>query len=156
MKLKPVAPFAGSSDLMNALAFFADSPGVKRALVVFPNDLPPARWPACSARMGYDVDIATNGRQANLLATSNGDYELALLSSRIDKPPVWVLIQQLRHDPQCPIADRLYGRGCRRRYRADAYSGRRRSPGRGIRPAAHAGRDEVSNRSIGRAPASTK
>ena len=100
MKLKPAAPFAGSSDLMNALAFFADSPGVKRALVVFPNEITASTLAGMLRGLGYDVDIATNGRQANLLATSNGDYELALLSSRIDKPPVWVLIQQLRHDPR--------------------------------------------------------
>ena len=100
MKLKPTAPFAGSSDLMNALAFFADSPGMKRALVVFPNDTTATKLAGMLRGLGYDVDIATNGRQANLQAISNGDYELALLSSRIDKPPVWVLIQQLRHDPR--------------------------------------------------------
>jgi CheY-like chemotaxis protein len=100
MKLTPIAPFAGSSDLMNALAFFADSPGVKRALVVFPNDITASNLAGMLRGLGYDVDIAINGRQANLLATSTGDYELALLSSRIDKPPVWVLIQQLRHDPR--------------------------------------------------------
>jgi len=50
--------------------------------------------------MGYDVDIATNGRQAYLQAISSGDYELLMLSSRLDRPPVWVTLDLLRDDPR--------------------------------------------------------
>ena len=99
MKLKPAAGFAGSSDFMAALAFFADSPGVKRALVAFPNVAVAGQMAGILTGLGYDVDIATNSRQAFLRAISSGDYEIVLLSSRLDHPPVWVVLPELRHNP---------------------------------------------------------
>jgi DNA-binding response OmpR family regulator len=99
VKLKPTAAFAGSSDLMSALAFFADSPGEKRALVAFPNAAVAGQLAAMLTGMGFEVDIATNSRQAFLEGISSGDYELILLSSRLDHPPVWVVLPELRHNP---------------------------------------------------------
>jgi len=107
MKLKPASGFAGSSDLMAALAFFADSPGEKRALVGHPNAAIGGQLAATLAGMGYVADSVTNSRQAYLQATANGDYELVLLSGPLDRPPVWVLTQELRRDPRTaglPIA----------------------------------------------------
>jgi DNA-binding response OmpR family regulator len=107
MKLKPASGFAGSSDLMAALAFFADSPGEKRALVGHPNAVIGAQLAAMLAAMGYEADSVTNSRQAYLHATAGGDYELVLLSGPLDRPPVWVLTQELRRDPRTaglPIA----------------------------------------------------
>ncbi|HEY2826283.1 MAG TPA: hypothetical protein VGJ04_01680 [Pirellulales bacterium] len=99
MKLKPAAGFAGSSDLLAALAFFADSPGVKRALVAFPNEAVAGQLAGMLTGLGYEVDIATNSRQAFLEGISSGDYEVILLSSRLDHPPVWVVLPELRHNP---------------------------------------------------------
>ena len=107
VKLKPTGAFAGSSDLMSALAFLADSPGVKRALVAFPNAAVAGQLAAMLTEMGYEVDIATNSRQAFLDGISSGDYELVLLSSRLDHPPVWVILPELRHNPntaRTPVA----------------------------------------------------
>jgi len=107
MKLKPASGFAGSSDLMAALAFFADSPGQKRALVGYPNAAIGNQLAAMLAGLGYEADAVTNSRQAYLQATSCGDYELVLLSGPLDRPPVWVLTQELRRDPHTaglPIA----------------------------------------------------
>ncbi|HZZ28091.1 MAG TPA: hypothetical protein VFE46_08820 [Pirellulales bacterium] len=100
MKLKPTAPFAGSSQVLEALAFFADSPGNKRALVAYPNMVVAGQLAAMLAGLGYEVDLAANGRQAYLQAISSGDYELLVLSSRLDHPPLWVTLDLLRDDPR--------------------------------------------------------
>ncbi len=100
MKLDPKSGFNGSSDLVNALAFFAGTSNTKRALVAFPNDAVATQLGGMLATMGYDADIATNGRNAFFKALASGDYELVLLSSRIDRPPVWVVLQEMRHDPR--------------------------------------------------------
>ena len=99
MKLKPTSGFAGSSELVSSLVFLADSPGVKRALIAHPNAITASQLAALVAGLGYEVETAGSGRQAYLEATSSGDYELILLSGRLDKVPVWVLVQQLRRDP---------------------------------------------------------
>ena len=100
MKLDPKSGFNGSSDLVNVLAFIAGTSGTKRALVAFPNDAVATQLGGMLATMGYDADIATNGRNAFLKALASSDYELVLLSSRIDRPPVWVVLQEMRHDPR--------------------------------------------------------
>jgi CheY-like chemotaxis protein len=92
---------------MAALAFFADSPGQKRALVGHPNAAIGTQLAAMLAGLGYEADAVTNSRKAYLQATSCGDYELVLLSGPLDRPPVWVLTQELRRDPRTaglPIA----------------------------------------------------
>ncbi len=99
MKLKPTQQFAGSSDLLEALAFFADSPGIRRAVVAFPTERISAQLATLLGTLGFQVDIVSNGHRAYLQALSSGDYELMLLSGRIDHPPVWVTLQQLRHEP---------------------------------------------------------
>ncbi len=100
MKLDPKAGFNGSSDLVNVLAWIAGTSNTRRALVAFPNEAVATQLGAMLATMGYDADIATNGRNAFLKALASSDYELALLSSRIDRPPVWVVLQEMRHDPR--------------------------------------------------------
>src|SRR5262249_28785214 len=83
-----------------ALAFFADSPGVKRALVAHPNTAMAGQLAAMLAELGYEADTVTNSRQAYLDAIASGDYELVLLSGRLDRPPGWVLLQELRREPR--------------------------------------------------------
>ncbi len=99
MKFKPTEQFAGSSDMLTALVFFADSPGIRRAVVAFPNELIAGQLVTMLGTLGYEVDTATNGRRAFLQSISSGDYELILLSGQLDHPPVWVTLQQLRHEP---------------------------------------------------------
>jgi CheY-like chemotaxis protein len=85
--------------LLAALAYFADSPGIRRAVVAFPNDMIAGNLAAMLSGLGYEVDTVGNGRRAYLQALTSGDYELILLSGRLDHPPVWVTLQQLRHEP---------------------------------------------------------
>jgi DNA-binding response OmpR family regulator len=100
MKWKPKSGFAGSSDLINTLAWFGGSPGEKRALVAFPNEEIAGELASMLVALGYEVDTATNGRTAYLQLLSSGDYELALLSARLDHPPLAVLLQELRRSPR--------------------------------------------------------
>jgi CheY-like chemotaxis protein len=100
MKLGPKSGFAGSGDLLSTLAFIAGSSGTKKALVAFPNEAVATQLASILEAIGYDAVIATNGRNAYLDAINSSDFELALLSGRIDRPPVWVLLQQFRHDPR--------------------------------------------------------
>ncbi|HEY2880792.1 MAG TPA: hypothetical protein VGJ15_00110, partial [Pirellulales bacterium] len=105
--LKPASGFAGSSDLLNTLAVLANSPGVKRALVVHPNTVATGQMATLLGGLGYETDQASQSRDALSKAIASGDYELVLLSSRLNTPPVWVALQQFRHDPRTawlPIA----------------------------------------------------
>lgn len=100
MKWRPEASFAGSSDLIEALAWFAGSPGAKRALVAYPNEAIASELESMLVALDYEVDLVTNGRNAYLQALASGDYELALLSGRLDHPPLSVLLQELRRSPR--------------------------------------------------------
>jgi CheY-like chemotaxis protein len=96
--LKPQRPFAGSSYVLQTLDFFASSSGMRRALLAGANveDLRKI-VPALSAA-GLQTDTAVNGREAMQMAVSSPDYELAMIDAGIDRPPINLLLQQLRHD----------------------------------------------------------
>ncbi len=98
MNLKPTEPFAGSSHVVDGLGFFASSYGVPRVLVVHPRSEEAQKLAGLAAGLGYDADIATNGRKAFELATSSPDYEFALIHSALDRPRVDELVAQLRRD----------------------------------------------------------
>ena len=98
MKLKPSAPFAGSSHVTAGLAFFASTYGGPRVLVVHPNSSEAQRIAGLAAALGYSADIATNGRRAFELAVTSSDYEFVLIHSAIDRPRVDELVAQLRRD----------------------------------------------------------
>lgn len=98
MKLKPIEPFAGSSQVADGLGFFASSYGLPRALVVHPRSEEAQKVAGLATTLGYDADIATNGRRAFELATSNSDYEFIFIHSAIQRPAVDELLAQLRRD----------------------------------------------------------
>jgi hypothetical protein len=99
--LKPQRPFAGSSYLVQTLAYFASTSGARKTLLAGANveDLRKI-VPALSAA-GLQTDTAANGREVLLLAASSPDYELALIDTGIDQPPINLLLQQLRHENRC-------------------------------------------------------
>jgi HEAT repeat protein len=98
MKLTPTVPFAGSSHVADGLGFFASAYGVPRALVVHPRSEDAQKVAGLAAGLGYDADIATNGRRAFELATSTSDLEFIFIHSAIDRPSVDELVAQLRRD----------------------------------------------------------
>jgi hypothetical protein len=96
--LKPQRPFPGSSYVLQTLGYFASSSGMRRALLAGTNveDLR-KMVPALSAA-GFQSDTAVNGREVMQMAVSSPDYELAMIDTGIDRPPINLLLQQLRHD----------------------------------------------------------
>jgi CheY-like chemotaxis protein len=98
MKLKPSEPFAGSSWVTEGLGFFAGSYGSPRILIAHPLSAEAGTLAGLAAAMGYEADVATNGREAYELAVKSPDYELVLIHSAIDRPPLDELLAQLRRD----------------------------------------------------------
>jgi CheY-like chemotaxis protein len=97
-RLRPEMPFPGSSAVSDGLKFFAHTSGARRALVVDPRSLAASQVAGWLAPLGYDADIATNGRTAYAMATASPDYELALIHVAIDRPRADFLLRQLRAD----------------------------------------------------------
>ncbi len=98
MHLKPSQPFAGSSQVTDALGYFASSYGTARILIVHPLADEAQKLAGLAAGLGYEADVATNGRQGFELAVHSPDYELALVHSRIERPSIDEFLTQLRRD----------------------------------------------------------
>ncbi len=98
VRLQPLRAFAGSSYIPQSLGFFAASGGVRRALVAGPSTETSRQLGGRLAAVGFEVDTAVTGRRLIRLAAASPDYELALIDASIDRPPVDLLLQQLRHD----------------------------------------------------------
>lgn len=105
-RLRPDVPFPGSSAVSDSLKFFAHTTGARRALIVDPRSGNAAHVAGMLTGLGYQADIATNGRDAYAMATSSPDYEFALIHVAIDRPRADFLLRQLRADSrtaQLPI-----------------------------------------------------
>jgi len=98
IRLQPARPFPGSSYIPESLGFFAASGGTRRALVAGPNTEDSRRLAGLLAGMGLEVDTAATGRELMGLAIASPDYELALIDAAIDRPPIDLLLKQLRRD----------------------------------------------------------
>jgi CheY-like chemotaxis protein len=96
--IKPTEPFAGASAVGEGLAYFAKTLGMRRALVVDPRSEAAQQVASHLSGLGYDTEIATNGRKGFELATGSADFELAILHMAIDRPRIDDLLLQLRKD----------------------------------------------------------
>jgi CheY-like chemotaxis protein len=106
VQLGPRAPFAGLSHLKATLVHFATSAGERRALLGFPNGETAQQLAGMVNATGLSTKTATNGRELLLEATKSAAYELILVSSRIDRGPLYQVVQDLRRHPhtlQTPI-----------------------------------------------------
>jgi CheY-like chemotaxis protein len=107
LKLDPSRPFPGSSVVPEALGYFTSTARTRRALVADPRAGEGQRVVGMLDSLGYDVDLARNGRQLLASATQSADVELALIRMTIDRPPVREILYRLRRDPRTarlPIA----------------------------------------------------
>jgi HEAT repeat protein len=100
MKLAPTEPYPGSSHVADGLGFFARSYGTPRVLVAHPNSAEAQTMAGLAATLGYETDIATNGRDAFELAVRSPDYDFVLLHQAIDSPGIDHLVAQFRRDPR--------------------------------------------------------
>lgn len=98
LALRPTRPFPGSSFVTEALEFFVSSKGARRILVADASVAEARRLTGYLAALGYQLDTATTGREALLVAMESPDYELVLVDTGLDQPTVGFVIQQLRHD----------------------------------------------------------
>jgi len=98
VKLEPKRPFAGSSYVVPALAFFAGTSGSPRAIVAGPSMEKVRELVGELARQGFEVSAATTGGEMIEMATSSPDYELALVDPTIGDPTAYLLLQRLRRD----------------------------------------------------------
>lgn len=96
--MEPTGPYAGSSYLPKALAYFLRSVGTPRALVVHPRVDRAQTLVGLLAQLGFEADSAVHSSQALIQARRHPDYEFVLLSDAVDRPPVGDFIQQLRRD----------------------------------------------------------
>ncbi|MEX2112079.1 MAG: hypothetical protein WD845_02785, partial [Pirellulales bacterium] len=100
MKLAPAQPYPGSSRVADGLGFFASSYGVPRVLVAHPNSAQAQTMAGLATTLGYETDIATNGRDAFELAVRSPDYDFALIHAAIERPAIDHLVAQFRRDPR--------------------------------------------------------
>ena len=98
LALRPTEPFPGCSFVPAALGFFASSSGSRRIMVADASLIEARRLSAFLAALGYHLDTATNGREALRVAMESADFELVLVDTGLDQPPVDFFVQQLRRD----------------------------------------------------------
>ncbi len=118
VRLQPAKPFPGSSHVLDSLAFFAATGGTRRALMAGSNLEGVGTLQGTLGQAGYDFDMAPTGRELLGLVISSPDYELAFIDVGIDRPPIDLLVQQIRRDSRCATLrlgliarDGLYTRG---------------------------------------------
>ena len=98
ISLKPTKAFAGSSYLIESLAFLAASSGRRCVVVGGPKSEDAMRFAGGLAQEGYAIDVATSGQDFLRLAFNLPDYEFALIDVGIDHPTADVIVQRLRQD----------------------------------------------------------
>jgi len=96
--LKPQTPFAGSSYVLESLAYLAATTGGRRALVVTPSADVLQEWIGVLKFRNIDSDSAASGREALRLALRCPDYELAVIDMATQGPPAEEIVQQLHRD----------------------------------------------------------
>jgi CheY-like chemotaxis protein len=106
LKLASQTRFPGASAITDDLRFFAGTSGTPRVLIGHPRSEQAQALAGLLAGLGYDVDIATNGRQTLALATESPDYDFVLLHFNLAGPQIDEMLTALRRDPctrQLPI-----------------------------------------------------
>jgi hypothetical protein len=99
MAWDPQWPFAGSSYLPEALAYFARSSGSRRVLIGHPRTVQAQTLVGMLNELGFRADTAATGRDVLRAAVEDPDYEFVLLSDALDHPRAEEVIQQFRRQP---------------------------------------------------------
>jgi CheY-like chemotaxis protein len=98
IKLKPEKPFPGSSNVTQALAFFAAGTGQRHAMVAGPNLSNIPKLVSGLSAAGFKVDTANTGKEAMQRLLASPDYEIAMIDAGISLPDINQLLQQIRRD----------------------------------------------------------
>jgi CheY-like chemotaxis protein len=98
MRLQPARPYPGSSYLPESLGYFAASSGARRVLVASPHTETAMQMAGSLTTAGYQIDVATSGRELVRMAMASPDYEFVLIDMWTYEPTPDFVVQQLRHD----------------------------------------------------------
>ncbi len=99
-KLNSPTSFAGASYVPETLGFLAGTVGSQRVLIVDPRTEQAGNLGGLFEQAGYEVDLASTGKQGIALALKQPDYEMVLLGDGVDQPDLNATWQQLRKDPR--------------------------------------------------------
>jgi CheY-like chemotaxis protein len=100
MKVAPTRPFAGSSSVVDALAFFAASSGRHRCLVLEPRSVQARSLAGMLRDAGYDAEAGVLGHTGRMMLNASADYEFAFVDLGIGGPDAYELVGELRRDPR--------------------------------------------------------
>lgn len=98
MKLKPDRPFAGSSQLVGALTFLAQTTGSRRITAGAPTRESALRFSGDLTQDGFIVQPAASGIDLLRLVTESPDVEMVFIDTTIDHPPADMIVQRIRQD----------------------------------------------------------
>ena len=110
LQLDPRQPFNGASDLMDVIAQTISTHGRRKVLIIHNRKDQADQLLGSLSGLGFDAEVASNGKQAFRIARRDPDIELILLSETVAHPRWSELLQQLQHDyhtkgiPLCLIA----------------------------------------------------
>ena len=95
---KPDRPYPGANFVQNSLGFLASTLGLPRAVVADARADEARRLASLLAGMGYDAEVATNGRDLFKLAAERSDCELVLISVNLGHVWTEIALRELRKD----------------------------------------------------------
>jgi hypothetical protein len=107
MQLEPNRPYAGSSEVTEALRYFARSKGRRLAVVASPDAEEASFLAGFLISQGYRPELAFQGRGVMAWGTRSPDVELVLADSRLLSPRIDFLLKEMRNDnrtAEIPVA----------------------------------------------------
>jgi len=97
-QINPQESFVGASRVTDVLKTLIGTKGVRRALVAHPKLARAQTLVGMLNELGYVADKATSSRMLHRIATREQDYDLILVSDKLDHPRVGELAQMIRQD----------------------------------------------------------
>jgi hypothetical protein len=100
LRIDPRERYPGASFMTESLGYFASNSGSRRVLIAHPRVELAQTMAGTLLEAGFETDTVVAGSGALQLAARNADYEFALISDAIDRPPARELLYQLRREPR--------------------------------------------------------
>jgi hypothetical protein len=107
MKLSEHSPFPGASYVTEALGFFAQSGGSPRVVIGHPRSTEGQSLVGALAALGFDADVASNGKQLIEQATKLPDVQFVIVHETIERPDAREVLYELGRNPntgRLPVA----------------------------------------------------
>lgn len=98
LEMQPQQRFAGSSYFVLGLDELLATTGDRRILIAHPRATEGQSLVGFMRELGFEAESVTHGKQVIETAVNSPDFEMLLLSTTIDGPPVMELVQLLRRD----------------------------------------------------------